>query len=748
MKKKTWKILIQGLLFAAALGLFAGLLIYLNSSGQTSGEEVMEWEPEVASGYTDAWETVAQNDRLELLFQPSTTQLIVKDKAAGVEWRSNPEDAAEDPVAFGQNKTLVQSVLNVDYVNDQSNFYTMNSFQGSVQKNTYTYEYQENGLTVNWKFGNEGLEIPCYFGIEEDCFVARVLTGQIVQHGSLQISKISLLPFFGSGSTQDEGYMVVPDGSGAMISYNNQKQAYQSYVQTVYGTDLALNLPSSTLVTQNATMPIFGIRKNSDALLAVITEGEYQAELHAEIAKKLTSSNTVYSSVVLIQSENNTLLANSSDEETVVMLSAQQLPDPCYEVKYFFLEEEAGYNEMAARYQRYLVEEKGMQAGGAAQKDMNLTFLGGVEVRETFLGIPYRTVKPLTAYKDLQEDVAKLTQASGSNFQVSMTKMEKDANQSKLPTKLSYERALGGESAYKRMAQGLEDAGVPFYPIYDPVTMYRAGHGYNTLKAARNVSRSTSPQYTYLLTSGARDSGISPAYLVSPKYAEDIVGKLLKSASKKQVQNLGLDGITRKVYSDFRKDGTSRSQTGAYWESALQEAAQSAGSLLLDGAYAYGFPYADVITDVPIFSSQYDVEDAAIPFYQLVMSGYASLYSTPVNMSGNPREMLLRSIEYGVAPSFLVMAADSEALLDTDLSSYYSVAFGDWEEELKSVLAEAKELEGALGQKMTGHRQLSQQVYATTYEDGTEIYVNYGEEAADVDGVTVPAMGFARKGEK
>ena len=313
MKKKTWKILIQGLLFAAALGLFAGLLIYLNSSGQTSGEEVMEWEPEVASGYTDAWETVAQNDRLELLFQPSTTQLIVKDKAAGVEWRSNPEDAAEDPVAFGQNKTLVQSVLNVDYVNDQSNFYTMNSFQGSVQKNTYTYEYQENGLTVNWKFGNEGLEIPCYFGIEEDCFVARVLTGQIVQHGSLQISKISLLPFFGSGSTQDEGYMVVPDGSGAMISYNNQKQAYQSYVQTVYGTDLALNLPSSTLVTQNATMPIFGIRKNSDALLAVITEGEYQAELHAEIAKKLTSSNTVYSSVVLIQSENNTLLANSSD---------------------------------------------------------------------------------------------------------------------------------------------------------------------------------------------------------------------------------------------------------------------------------------------------------------------------------------------------------------------------------------------------------------------------------------------------
>ena len=746
MKKNIWKILIQAILGLAALGLFAGLLIYLNSSSSTTEENVMKWEPQVAAGYPESWESVAQNDSLELLFQPSTTQLIVKDKHTGTEWRSNLADAAEDEVAFGQNKTLVQSLLNMEYVNDQGNFYTMNSFQGSVQKNTYTYSYEGNGVTVNWMFGDAGLEIPCYFGIEGDRFVARILTDQIQQHGIMQVSKISLLPFFGAGSLEDEGYMVVPDGSGALINFNNQKQAYLSYSQTVYGRDLALNLQNTTLVTQNATMPVFGIRRNSDALLAVITEGEYQAEVRAEVARKLTSDNSVYSSAVFIQSENNTLLANSNDEETVTMLSPQQMPAPYYEVTYFFLEKGSGYSEMASRYQRYLVEERGMQAAGEAQKDLNLTFLGGVEVRKTFLGIPYRTVEPLTSYKQLQNTVLALKGTAGGSFQVSMIKLEKDGNQSKIPTKLTYEGALGGESDYKRMTAALTEAGIPFYPIYDPVTMSSTGNGYGTMKASRNVSRNTSPQYTYLLTSGARDGNISPDYLISPGYVEDIVEKLLNSAGKKNVSNLGLTGITGKVYSDFRKDSTSRDQAGSYWEAALKKASDSTEKLLAAGAYAYAFPYVDVITDVPVYSSQYDVEDASIPFYEIVMSGYASLYSKPLNLSGNTREMLLRSIEYGVSPSFLLMTAEGEALLDTDLDYNFSVAYGSWEDEINDILASFRELGGVFGQRITGHRQLSDNLYATTYEDGTVIYVNYGKEAVTADGVTVPAMGFARKG--
>ncbi len=745
MKKNILKMLAQGVLFVAVLGVFAGLLAYLNSESGTETKEVMSWQPPVAEGYTDAWEKAGESDSLELWFQPSTTQVLVKDKKTGTEWRSNPENAAADPVAFGQNKTLVQSLLNISYVNEQSNSYTMNSFQGSVQKNTYTYAYQENGVMVNWMFGDVGLEIPCWFGIDGDRFEARVLTEQIVQHGGMQVSRISLLPYFGAGSLEDEGYMIVPDGSGAMIRFNNQKQSYQSYAQTVYGRNLALNLQSSVQVTQDATMPLFGIRKNDDAMLAVVTEDEYQSEIRAEVSRKVTGCNSVYSSVVLIESENNTLLANSSDEETVVMMSPQQMPSPYYEVSYYFLEKGSGYGEMAARYRQYLMEEKGMQQQTAGQTDMNLTFLGGVRVRKTLLGVPYHTVEPLTPFKSLQDAVLALANEEGT-FQVSMIKMEKGGNESKLPTKVTFEGALGGERGYKNMASALAGAGIQFYPIYDPVTMQSSGNGYSTLKAARNVSRSTSPQYVYLLTSGARDSGTSPDYLISPPYVEEITNKLLSSASKKGITNLGLTGITKKMYSDFRKDSVSRDQAGTYWENALSAAAGSTDQLLCAGAYAYAFPYADVITDVPVYSSQFDVEDEAVPFYQMVMSGSAALYSTPVNLSGDVRESLLHAVEYGVSPSFLLMTADAQTLLDTDMSNYYSVAYDEWDDEIRGILSELQQLEGVLGQRIVGHRQESSQVYVTTYEDGTEVYVNYADEPAAVGDLTVPAMGFARKG--
>ena len=80
-------------------------------------------------------------------------------------------------------------------------------------------------------------------------------------------------------------------------------------------------------------------------------------------------------------------------------------------------------------------------------------------------------------------------------------------------------------------------------------------------------------------------------------------------------------------------------------EEALKIAADSLDKLLLEGAYAYAFPYADGITDVPVFSSQYDIEDETVPFYQMVMGGTAALYSEPLNESGNIREMFLKSLD-------------------------------------------------------------------------------------------------------
>ena len=184
-KKKIWKLLIQGFVYLAMLGVFAGFVVFLNRSAQTETEDVMDWEPEAAQGIPEGWELAAENQAFELYFEPSAVQFMVKDKTSGAQWRSNPENASEDPIAFGQNKMRVQSLLEISYVDDQSNFYTANSFADSVQADTYTYEYGDNGIYVNLQFAKQGFEIPCFFGIQEDRFVARVLSDQIKQHGKI-----------------------------------------------------------------------------------------------------------------------------------------------------------------------------------------------------------------------------------------------------------------------------------------------------------------------------------------------------------------------------------------------------------------------------------------------------------------------------------------------------------------------------------------------------------------------------------
>ena len=742
MKNISLKTIIKTIFLLALVGLTVWGISFLNQEASKTETEAEKW---VADAHTEAsskWELAAENDGFRLYFDPGTTQIRVVDKVHGTEFLSNPENAEDDPVAFGQNKTLVQALLDVTYVDDQSASYTVNSFMGSTKEGTYRYEYADNGVYVNFQFEKQEFEIPCFFGITDDGFVARILGEQIMQHGMLRISNISLLPFFGSGSREEEGYLMVPDGSGAIINFNNQKQTYQGYNQNVYGRNLAQNVQTYTLLTRNAMMPVFGISREGGSVLGVITNGASMSAIRANVSGKIAAVNHVYPVVSFIQSESNTLLSGSDNEEVSIMLSRQS-KDFTYEVSYFLLDQNDGYVEMAERYRQYLTE-NGMLSGDACdQRTIGLDFIGGMKMRKTFLGVPYQAVEPLTTFEDVGRIATEVQESTGSTVLVIMEDTLNGGSRSKMPTSISYASALGGKGGYQKMASVLNQAGIPFYPLYDTATLKTSGKGYSSLDAARNVSRSASRQYDYLLSSGVRETDKPAVYLLTPASGAEVTGKLVADAEKKGVTHLGITGITNKMYGDYRKIPISQLETETAWISALENAAAHTDSLLLDAVYGYGLAYADAISNVPVYSSQFDVEDDTIPFYQLVMSGTAELYGTPMNDNGNLRQAFLRCVEYGVSPSFRLMAAAPATLQDTDYQHYFSASYSDW----KNVIGQmAEELEEAsLGQRLVDHEKLDEGVYASTFADGTVVYVNYGSDAVSVNGIRIPAMDFVRE---
>ena len=743
MSNISLKTVFRVISLAAIVALTVCGLLFLNQEASKVETEEEKW---VADAHTEAeskWELVAENAGFRLFFDPGTTQILLEDKLHGTEFRSNPVDAEKDPVAFGQNKSLVRSLIDVTYVDNQSAYYTVNNFMGSTKEGTYAYEYADNGVYVKFQFEKQEFEIPCFFGITEDAFVARILGEEIQQHGPLQVSSVSLLPFFGAGTREEDGYMVVPDGSGAIINFNNQKQTYMGYSQSVYGRNLTQNIQNYTQVTQNAMMPVFGISKEGGSMVAVITNGASQSTINANVSGKIAAVNHVYPTVSFIQNESNTLLAGSDNEEVSIMLS-KQTKDFTYEVSYYLLDKNAGYVEMAGRYRQYLIENGTMAAAdSSAQKSINLDFIGGMKMRMSFLGVPYQAVEALTSFADAQRIALEIQNITGESILVVMEDILNGGSRSKMPTSVSYATALGGKNGYQNMKDALDQAGIPFYSLYDTVTLKTSGKGYSSLDAARNVSRSASRQYDYLLSSGARDTTKRAVYLLTPEAGAEVTAKLITDAEQNGITALGLTGITNKMYGDYRKDTVCQLETEQNWISALENAAAHTDSLLLDAAFAYGFPYADVITNVPVYSSQFDVADETIPFYQLVMSGTAELYGVPMNDNGNIRAAFLRCVEYGVSPTFRLMAASTAALQDTDYQFYFSLSYTDWKDEITAMSAELADT--SFGQRLVNHEKLADGLFKSTFADGSVIYVNYGTESAKVGNIQIPAMNFVRE---
>lgn len=54
------------------------------------------------------------------------------------------------------------------------------------------------------------------------------------------------LPYFGAGGPEDEGYLMVPEGGGALINFNNNKFSQASYYANLYGWDMALSRGSGS----------------------------------------------------------------------------------------------------------------------------------------------------------------------------------------------------------------------------------------------------------------------------------------------------------------------------------------------------------------------------------------------------------------------------------------------------------------------------------------------------------------------
>ena len=193
----------------------------------------------------------------------------------------------------------------------------------SANKATVKISNIDNGVKVVYNFKDCGAKIPIEYTLCEDYLNVRVDVENIEEEdissatGSL-LTSISVFNSFGAALDDEEGSFVIPDGSGALINFNNGKTSAKSYMSKVYGSDISAVPETKPAVTQKVYMPVYGILKGGrNGALVAIHSGDANATLEASVSGQSKSSYNVCGFTFMLRGSETYIMNGEASAFTV-----------------------------------------------------------------------------------------------------------------------------------------------------------------------------------------------------------------------------------------------------------------------------------------------------------------------------------------------------------------------------------------------------------------------------------------------
>jgi hypothetical protein len=824
----------------------------------------------------------AENEYLELWFEPYMTWFTIVDKITGEVWRSNPENAADAPLTNVMISRL-QSLLVINFANIEGVTTLLDSYGFSVDINPededfnegrYNYEILDNGFAVHFTITNE----PRHFYIPEavpewrmDEITANMSDADIRQMRNMyyriyDIEKLSptrdnkdellakyqnpnctperplnlentkiyvmnpelrtflrrqaeelfsdhyskeeyyadlmfyesdkvssyptfnvsirieldgygftavvdydnieylsefppvdirILPFFGAGSLEDEGFMLVPDGSGALIHFNNGKDNQSPYINPLYGWDMGL-YREAIVLDPKAHFPVFGIEKNGSALICVIEEGSAYASIRANVSGMTESGpyNNVYAEYSLIHREGMEI-SGKSDKNVVIFQSG--LPEGERIVqRYMFAagtntDTRPGYMAMAETYREYLMERHPhLQKSDTSEVPVAVEILGAVNKNNHILGFPVEQPFRLTSYREAADIVNDLNKRGFGSVYYRLTGWFNKSVLHEVPTNVNLISQLGSRRDFDYLVSTINNDGSNLFLEADFMFMRnnKALNGFNINRdASRFINRKRIEAYPYSFIwygEFTRDWSDMLSHIARPAYTMELIDGFMKQIANLGASNVSFRSIGNNLAGDYNERRfVSREASMNMQTAKLRELLGAGHSIMLQNGYAYAAPYASFITDFPLSWQGYGVLDEAIPFYQIVLHGLVPYAGRPVNLAADFELNLLQSLETGAGLYFTFMHESPEILQTSRFLTFYANQYSTWADTAERVHREFAEQVGDIyNQFITDYVILSHGVSVTTYENNVRVAVNKSNAPFTYEGRTIPAKDY------
>jgi hypothetical protein len=548
------------------------------------------------------------------------------------------------------------------------------------------------------------------------------------------LRNIVLFPYFGSTKGEDDGYVVLPDGSGALIELDKTPLERSSFSLNVYGQDFgyrtltARERSLSTKDFQRVTLPMFGIvhdAKNTGFYVSV-EEGDYYSVLNYKSGGVI---NDYYYTYFAHRYRESYEQYQSRTNEDQYRISFQDIPNE-YDVslRYSFLSgADATYVGIAKAYRDDLIARNlfpEASRGDFSQTPLKIDMIG----QEVTLGILRPVLQEVTRYDEVVQVLKTLQNDGYTELITTLQNFDLDTQ----GYRFDISRKLGGRGDFRDMLEELDAMGVPFSYYLDYVRTYN--------NRSRDHAQTLSKREIFYIEL----SWVAFVHFINDpalyrEYAEEDIEDLAKYG----IDRVSLAGLDRAVHTTWDDRIVYAQENQARVEAMLDTFQDASIRMGLEQPDKYLFPYMNAYYNAPISSSDFTITAASIPFLQLVLGGSVDFYSPHLNYISDETYTLLRMVEFGIFPAYMLTGGSTYDLKQTNSSNVFISEYDVMQTRMRTYYDMIDDgLSATIGKEMVNHRYLAAGVVEVTYDDDTVILLNYNRTDALVGTTTVPAEGY------
>lgn len=683
---------------------------------------------------TDVNGVVVENDKWALIWDDEVKRVSFLDKKSNLTWGQIPSESLDKQNQSGITLPQLNSAIMVAYQDPKSmDEIFLYSYDSAYENGRVLVKRIDNGIRVIYDFSEFQFAVPVEYTINDETFDIKIIPAHIAEGEEYKVTAVRIAPFVcGVQNDAENSWLFIPDGSGAIVEPFVSDTLGASGELEVYGHDLSTQLYGYGNKKQQAHMPVFGIKKGNNGLLAIIDSAANAATIGWDIGSNTLGCSTVYPTFRLrgtnLISRPDNFISVTTLSEINIFTDGILLEDIC--VKYYPLaEEDATITGMADCYRDYLIENNWLVQSEVSDKTAAFKLVGGTIQPEFVVGVPSNKLFALTTTDEAIKIAKELQSKLGSNITFDLVGFgENGVDVGELAGGFTVASKLGGNDGMKKLNKFFKELDVDAFMDFDLISFTESGSGYDEDSAATYASGQV---VTYTTFDPITHIPNNDRFFVLSRKNLLKAAKTLNSKAKDMgLLGISLGSVSNTIYSDYATQGYYVSGKMPREVAEIFSGIKNTGlKSLTSSANIYAAGVSSEIIDAPIYSSRFNFTAYDVPFYQMVLKGYVPMSSVSINLCTDQQDALLRCVASGIAPSYtLINNFENELITSSHAFIHSSVYSSNKDQIIKDVNMVADYLETVKDVQIIEYTVLENGITLTRFDNGVYTVVNFTEE--------------------